>query len=428
MIKPPLIIAEAANPEWASVPLVGWSHARILQSLTGAHLVTQIRNREAILRAGLTDSEFTAIDSEAVAARIHALGSRLRGGAGKGWTTIMALSSVSYSYFERLVWKKFEPDLRAGKFSLVHRITPLSPTVPSSLAARCRKIGIPFVLGPLNGGVPWPQQFNEVRRAEREWLAPVRSAYKWLPGYRSTLRNSDAIVCGSSHTAGEIPDRYQNKVIYIPENGIDPTRFVARRCHRASLPLRCIFLGRLVPYKGVDLLIEAIAPLARSGKLTLDIVGDGPQFSLIQERIGKLGIQDAVRMIGSVPHHDVQNRLAACDILTFPSVREFGGGVILESMAVGVVPMAVDYAGPSELMTESTSFRIPLGTRDEIIQRYRNELERLISDPGEIDRRSGAALERAYSHFTWERKGQQSLEVYRWVLGMRPDKPQFNFA
>ncbi len=99
-------------------------------------------------------------------------------------------------------------------------------------------------------------------------------------------------------------------------------------------------------------------------------------------------------MIGSVPHREVQVHLAACDILSFLQFAEFGGGVILESMAVGVVPMAVDYAGPSELMTESSSFRIPLGTREEIIQRFRSELERLIADPEEIDRRSTAAMAR----------------------------------
>jgi len=431
MTKPPfrprvLLIAEAANPEWASVPLEGWSHSRALAGVAETHLVTHIRNRDAIARAGLVEGrDFTAIDSEAVSRPLYRAAELLRGGAGRGWTTVSALNSLSYYYFEHLVWRRFLDAFRARRFDLVHRLTPLNPVTPSILAARCRRIGMPFLLGPLNGGVPWPRQFDSARRREREWLSYLRNAYRLLPAARSTLRDSSAVIIGSRDTWIQVPPTFLRRCVYIPENAVEPARFPAPSPRPARPRLRVIFLGRLVPYKGPDMLVEAVAPLVRDGRIELTLVGDGPERGAIERMIRDLGAEAGMKLTGWIDQSAVHGHLREADVLAFPSIREFGGAAALEAMASGAVPIVMNYGGPSELVTPSSGYLLEMGPRASIVARLRAALEEIARDPSRLEAKRQAGLRRVRTGFTWEAKSRQVLEVYRWILGARPDKPDF---
>lgn len=408
-----LLVAEAANPEWVSVPLVGWSLARALASVADVHLVTQVRNRAAILRAGLREGEdFTAIDSEAVAAPLWRLGERLTGGQGKGWTMLQAAGTLAYPHFERLLWRRFGADLRAGRFDLVHRVTPLSPTAPSPLAPRLKALGVPFVLGPLNGGVPWPRAFQAERRAEREWLSYARGLARLLPGRAATFRDASAILAGSRHTASEVPPAQRRKVAWLPENAVDPRRFLAPAA-RPPGPLRAAFVGRLVPYKGPDMALEAAAPHLRAGRMTLDVVGDGPLMpSLRAQGQGLPG----VAFHGWLPQEGVARVFSASHLFLFPSIREFGGGAVVEAMATGCAPVVVDYAGPGEIVDDATGWRVPLAPRPALVAALSALLGRLLADPAAVAARGEAARARTLRDLTWEAKARHIGFVYDWVL------------
>lgn len=419
-----LVIAEAANPEFVSVPLIGWSLTNALRQVANVHLVTQIRNRDALLRAGLVEgTDFTAIDSECLARPLWKVATVLRMGQGKGWTTVQAITALAYPYFEALVWKQFGARIMSGAFDIVHRVTPLSPTVASSIAPRCKKAGVPFVLGPLNGGVPWPEGFAGERHREREWLSYVRSAYKLQPGIGRTLSAVSAILVGSRHTESEIPEAHRSRCIYLPENGIDPSRFfrLGTPGEHAG-PLKVCFVGRMVPYKGPDMLLAAALPLVREGLVRIDLVGDGPLLPDLQQLAGA---EAGITFHGWLPHDQVQDVLASCDLFGFPSVREFGGGAVLEAMALGIPPLIVDYAGPGELVTAARGYKVPLGSRKAIESSLRDQLRQIAGDRRTLAEKGFTARTWVNATATWPRRAEQIATIYDWVRGHRAARPSF---
>ena len=420
-----LLVAESANPAWVSVPLEGWSLSRAISDLTDSHLATQIRNKPFIEETGWREGhEFSSIDSESVARPVGLASDWLRRKLKLGWTVTTASEALSYYAFERELCRKFKKDIAAHRFDIVHRITPLSPTIQStSLIKVCQAAGVPFVWGPINGGIPWPKEFLDVMRKEGEWLSYLRELHKLMPGYRLSRAGAAALIAGSVSSWNQLK-AYETKTVYIPENGIDLARFPPVAREQPNALLRVAFVGRLVPYKGADMLMIAAEPFIKSGRVALDIIGDGPERATLTALRDSMGLKDNVRIDGWVEHTKLRERLQFAHVFGFPSVREFGGGVVLEAMAMGLVPIVVGYGGPNELVTETTGFRIPIANRETVIAGVRKAIKALLDQPDTLRAMSSNARTRVLKHFTWERKAEQILECYDWVL-RRGERPSY---
>ncbi|WP_395747685.1 glycosyltransferase family 4 protein [Prosthecobacter sp.] len=423
----PLIIAEAANPTLTSAALVGWSCARAIAAKTDAHIVTEWRNRDDFLRAGLVEGrDFTAINNRRLQHLSWSLATKLSRKGSFSWSLYAALSNLVYPFFERKLWQTFEAQLRGGEFDLVHRLLPLSPTTTSWIAPRLKKIGVPFVLGPLNGGVPWPNGFEDLRKQERDGAGRLRALCRFSSGLKRTREASDAIIAASRTTLKEIPSHLRERCVFIPENAVDLEKFpLTPKPDVSTKTLRLSFVGRLVALKGVDMLIAAAAPMIRSGEMELDIIGEGPERGTLEALLQSENITAGVRMEGWVPHAQLGARLRESDLFVFPSIREFGGGVVLEAMALGIPSVVLDHGGPPELVPPGTGYVLPMTTREDIVNRLRQLLTELKDDPAQVRSAGEMAQAHVRKYYSWEAKAVQIHEVYRWVLGQRASKPDW---
>jgi len=415
-----LLIAELANPDWVSLPLVGWGHSRALHDRVRVHLVTAARNREGIEKQRVPGLDVTFVENRVGQTLVRTLDRLTRRDRALDWTMFTAFQVPEYILFEREVWRRFGDRLRAREFDVVHRLTPMSPVIPSYLAHKLARIGVPFVVGPVNGGLPWPKELAGRRVQQKDRLSPVRDAAKLMPYRRSTWRDASAILVAAGHTLKDIPPAHRHKCFWLPEVGIFPERITASREGPVQLPLRVAFVGRLIPLKAVDLLVRAAAPLIRAGDVVVEVMGDGPARDDVERASREEGVEAGVVMHGWVSHHELADKLSRCDVLGFPSLRELGGGAVVEAMAMGLVPIVLRYGGPGEVVLDAFGFRVPIGSEATVVGGIRRALEALVADPGSLIERRTRARQWALGHFTWQAKSAKTADVYDWVLGRAP--------
>jgi glycosyltransferase involved in cell wall biosynthesis len=416
-----LILADDCNPEWPSLPVVGYKAARAIAEHCDVVVATHIRNRENIEKAGFGKAQVRYIDSEYIARPMFKLAQFMRGTAQAGWTTGIALAYPSYLAFEREVWKAVKRELKLGKFDIVHRITPMSPTLPSPMASWSPA---PFVLGPLNGGLRWPSAFTGQLKRERDFLWYVRDFYRVLPYQRSTYKKAGAVLAAFPHTIDDLPRHAQADALDFPEVGIDPLLFDRHTERPARKQKTILFVGRFVPYKLPELVVRAFAERPALHAHRLIMVGDGPERSAIEQLVHARGIADRVDLPGWKSQAEVAQIMKDSDIFCFPSIRELGAGVVVEAMACGLACVVVNYGGPATLIDHNRGVKLPLTDTERLTADFGAALESLVADEHTTIRLGEAARQHVLKLYTWDAKARKTLDVYNWVLGRGP-RPEF---
>src|SRR5262245_28888916 len=172
----------------------------------------------------------------------------------------------------------------------------------------------------------------------RPWWAPHTYGYV----QRALYRRADCVVATSPVVAARSPlVRHARRVAVIPI-GIDLSRFQAIDADRQhsdqtgalGRPPRVLFVGRLVYYKGLHVLIDAMTRCPG----TLLVVGDGPLESDLRRQVAALGLEARVRFFGRVLDRDLPAYYHASDMFVLPSVAktEAYGLVQVEAMAAGL--------------------------------------------------------------------------------------------
>ena len=416
-----LVLAPGSNPDSSSTALVGYAHSEALARIHAVTLVAQGCHEAAFRRK---PGPFHAIETINTPwlDRIYAWIIRriLKGDYGSHLLT--ALSYPFCVVFEWKAWRLLRPRIMAGEFDVVLRLLPVVPTLPSPFAYFLRHGPIPFVIGPINGGLPWPQGFSQAEK-QKEWISNLRNFYRILPFSRSTFRNAKAIIAGSSQTYAEFT-AYRDRLFFVPENGLSQSLLnLASPKDPGQGHLELIYVGRLVPYKACDLAIRAAAPLLQKGLARLTIVGYGPERQGLEQLAQTLGVAKDILFVGRLSHREAMLSLQKADVLVFPSIREFGGGVVFEALAMGVVPVVADFGGPGDIVHSGVGYKVALTNESDMVCQIEKILSELAGDRDLLDRLRQEGMKYAREALSWDGKAQVITQILFWAVGKgtKPD-------
>ena len=345
----------------------------------------------------LCEGERRVVDSRALAAHT-------------GWRTV------------REEWRGV-PVTRLGSLATIGSVA-FCPTLPLQMASAERDLTVIHEPNPAALVADWLSRqdgplvvwfHSEVLRPQWKY----RMLYR--PFLRRVLARASRIVVSSprlAERATELGD-FQAKCTVIPF-GIEPghlalTPVLADRAHaiRRRLPGPIVlFVGRLVAYKGIDVLLTAMQRVAA----TAVIIGEGPERPKLEALASRLGITGKVRFAGHLTDAEVLAHMHACEVFCLPSVTraETFGMVQLEAMACSrpVVSTDLPTGVPWVNQHERTGLVVPPSDAAALAE----ALARLTSDAALRDRLGQGGMARVAAEFTVSRMIARTTSLYGEIL------------
>ena len=277
----------------------------------------------------------------------------------------------------------------------------------------------------------------------RNWRAPHVATFHTLaktklmarPGERESelrfaveervIEDADGFVVSTEREKEDIVRFYRtpsHKLQVIPA-GVDLELFrpgdkaQARRMLGLSEKRVMLYVGRIEPIKGLDILVNAVALLEEIGDTKLLVVGGRPgedeELDRLKHLVANLGIADMVTFTGAVPQSELPTYYSAADVFVLPSYSESFGLVALEAMACGIPVVASRVGGPSTFVKDGeTGYLIPWRCPEPFAQR----LEMLLANPALRDKMGEAARAKALE-MSWTGVADSMLGYYSCLMG-----------
>ncbi len=307
-------------------------------------------------------------------------------------------------------------------FDIGHQILPQGMRHVSAFAS----FDIPYVIGPLGGGLKTPPGFVDEVNASRGIANRLRDLDDFRLKHDRALRQTyqkAALVLGvAPYVEDRLGDLGLQRFHALPERGHGE---FAPKISRQSVTgqLTLFHAGRAIRTKALRDTIRALAHLRDLPGVRLVTAGDGEDLPLCRAEAKTLGVADRIKFLGRIPRGAVEQHYAAADVFCFPSFREPMGGVFFEAMAHSLPIIAAANGGPDFLIDETCGIKVPVTTPDAFAREIAAAIRKLAMDPSLRHELGAGARDRLKSFGSWDDKADLMLTFYKQILAQAETAP-----
>ena len=316
-------------------------------------------------------------------------------------TAIVLINQV----VQRRMLRKLIPEHR---INIVHQPIPVSPKMPSLISG----LGVPVIIGPMNGGMDYPPAFRGQESNLTYFFIHVgRNLSNLVNLLIPGKRRAKVLLVANPRTRLALPHCPQAQVVELPENGVDLNIWTGENKPAASA--RFIFAGRLVDWKRLDLVIDALALIEG---VELEVIGDGAMRESWEAHAQRLGVANRVHFLGWLPQAACASHLRSSIALVLPSIYECGGAVVLEAMAAGIPAIATAWGGPTDYLNADCGILIEPTSPQAMVAGFAESMKKLMADRELAAQMGAAGRTRVETEFDWQKKIDRILEIYMSAL------------
>lgn len=356
-----LAFAYACEPDKGSEPGAGWMLVRNLATIGEVWVITRANNRPVIEARSTSTGEL---------ADVHFVYVDLPRWA-RAWKKGTRGMRLYYVLWQLAALRRARSLKARETFDCVWHLTIANAWLGSAAAL----VGLPFVYGPVGGGVGAPLGLVPslgARGAAYEVLREVaRQAARYLnPLARASWRNADLILVQNEETRRWLPARHRGKALVYHHAAVEGTDLVPAGRGPGHT---AVLAARLIAWKGGALAIRAIA---RSPQWRLIVCGTGPEEARLRRLAAKLGVGGRVDFRGRVPQEELSSIYAGeADVFLFPSIHDDAPLAVAEAVAAGLPVVCLDVGGPHLIAGEAGTVVGSRGRASKVVKALASALE-----------------------------------------------------